>query len=168
MSPFPAPIFEPVGVPTALSENNTLLFHRTELAKARTLRTLIDSNGFPCSDESFNTSAKDAMENPGGIANESSPTLSQLIEIAKAKIHRKLTAPERVNVVDDSKLSDTAQKPTKKKSKSSTKTPKGKITSQLGGDILSIVNTAALLLTLIVLVLISSLSVLGPTVSVTV
>jgi hypothetical protein len=151
MLSFPPPISDPWGTPAILSDNSTLLSQRIELAKARTLRALLDSVGFAFFGTSVGKTAQDAAKSPETISISSDivPTISQLIDIAKAKVHRELTKYEQVNTLRGSEGTSVEQKTLKIVSKS----PKSKGATRLGKETFLVVGASASLFTIFSLVL---------------
>jgi hypothetical protein len=139
-------ILDPVGPPPDLP---TYSSPRTELAKARTLRALLDSKALSGSGSSFDKTSQDTAKNPEPIFSNNVPTLSQLIDIAKVKIHRELTMHEHVNSSDS--LESTAA--VQKTSKIGIKSLKGKAAMHLDRESFLIFSTSALLLTVVSLVI---------------
>lgn len=126
-----------------------LLFHQTELAKAQTLRALLDSNDLSCSSDHFATSAQAVAKSSGTIASDDRPTLSQLIDIAKAKVHAELKAHENIDTFSNPGEKSAPQEMAKTK----TKLSRGKVSARLNKDNFLIGAASALLLTVILLVL---------------
>jgi hypothetical protein len=131
-SSFFPPHLETFDTAPMLSDKEMLTFHRTELAKARTLQALVGSSPTVCSGNCHNTNVQEADKSTTAAENTKLPTLSQLIDIAKAKIHRDLTTPERLDAPDSSKqISATKSKEVKTKKTKKIKSTKEKCTSTL-------------------------------------
>lgn len=97
-------------------DTSSLLFHRTELFKARTLRALTGSKHIACSADCHKKDPATAAGIAAASNNDKdSPPLSALIDIAKAKIHHGLTAPEHTGCVEKSSAASTVGLKTKVK-----------------------------------------------------
>jgi len=145
-SSFFPPHLETFDTAPMLSDKEMLTFHRTELAKARTLQALVGSSPAVCSGNCLNTNVQEADKSTTAAENTKLPTLSQLIDIAKAKIHRDLTTPERLDAPDSSKqISATKSKEVKTKKTKKIKSTKEKCTSTLAYERF-LVGTASVLL----------------------
>lgn len=92
-------------------DHSSLLFHRTELIKARTLRALTGSKHIAPS----GCLKREPAAIFGNV--ETSQSLSSLIDVAKAKIHHGLTAPEHTGRVDSSSTSSALSARTKPEKK---------------------------------------------------
>jgi hypothetical protein len=132
-----------------LSDKETLTFHRTELAKARTLQVLVSSSPPVCSGNCLSMNDQEAGKSATAAENTKLPTLSQLIDIAKAKVHRDLTTTERLDVPDSSKQISTKQKEAKTKKTKKVKSTTKKCTSTLAYERF-LVGTASVLLFMVI------------------
>lgn len=121
-----------------------LTFQQTELAKARTLRALIGPNHAAYSGNCPNVDFHEAGKGATTTEDERPPTLFELIDIAKTKLHRELTTThEHLAAPEGSK-----QISTKKKKEAKTKqakSTKSKCASTLAYE-KSLVITASVLL----------------------
>lgn len=85
-------LVESASLPVMPTDRTTLLHHRTELAKARTVRALVGSRSAACSGNCLDPDVQGAAKFSGiDDDSDTSPTLSQLINIAKAEIYEELT-----------------------------------------------------------------------------
>jgi hypothetical protein len=146
--PFSHSMLDPVDTPPIMPEDCSL-FEPTDLQKARTLRALLDSKIFACSSIPFEKTAQPAAKSPATISSDIAPTLSQLIDIAKIRIHRELTKHEHFNSFDSPESTGVGQKT----SKIEIRSLKGKVAMRLDRENLLIFSTSALLLTVVSLVL---------------
>lgn len=97
-------------------DTSSLLFHRTELFKSKTLRALTGSKHIACfADCSKKEPATVAATAATSDDHKESPSLSALIDMAKAKIHHDLTAPEHNACADKSSAATTVAPKTKPK-----------------------------------------------------
>lgn len=145
---FPPPL-ETFATAPILSDKETLTFHRTELAKARTLQVLVSSSPPVCSGNCLSMNDQEAGKSATAAENTKLPTLSQLIDIAKAKVHRDLTTTERLDVPDSSKQISTKQKEAKTKKTKKVKSTTKKCTSTLAYERF-LVGTASVLLFMVI------------------
>lgn len=148
-SSFFPPHLETFAVAPMLSDKEMLTFHRTELAKARTLQALVDSSNTADPGNFLNMNGHDAGMSATAAGNTKLPTLSQLIDIAKAKIHRELTTPERLDAPDSLKQISTKQKEVKTKKTKKTKSITKMCTSTLAYERF-LVGTASVLLFVVI------------------
>ena len=148
-SSFFPPHLEAFAVAPLLSDKEMLTFHRTELAKARTLQALVGSSNTADPGNFLNMNGHDAGKSATAAGNTKLPTLSQLIDIAKAKIHRELTTPERLDAPDSSKQISTKQKEVKTKKTKKIKSTAKKCTSTLAYERF-LVGTASVLLFVVI------------------
>lgn len=101
-----------VALPT---DSSSLLSHHSELFKARTLRALTGSKYIArAADCSKKAPAIGVATTATSDNDNDSLKLPALIDIAKAKIHRCLTAPEQIGCIDSSSTSSTVKKKAKK------------------------------------------------------
>ncbi|KAM0708254.1 hypothetical protein Q7P35_004904 [Cladosporium inversicolor] len=149
-SSFFQPHAEPTGITGTPSDRNMLLFHRTELAKARTLRALIGTSNAACSGNcpgmNIQETGRDAIP---AEQTTTSATLSQLIDIAKARVHQELATHERDDTPEGSKKPSTKQKEGKAKK---TKKAKNKCTSTVAYEKYLIITASVLLFAVLSLV----------------
>jgi hypothetical protein len=82
---------EPVDISAKPSLRGILTLQQIELAKARTLRALMAPNHAACSGNCRDMSVREAENGATAIENDRPPTLFELIDIAKTKLHRELT-----------------------------------------------------------------------------
>lgn len=98
------------AVKKTADDQSSLLFHRTELIKAKTLDALTRSRHIAC----YGCPKKE----PAATADNMNPqSLSSLINRAKAKIHHDLTAPEHTGYMDSSSTSSALSEEMKPKKK---------------------------------------------------
>ena len=144
------PHVEAISAPARKTDRKTLLFHRIELAKARTLQALIGPSKAACTGNCLDVNVQEVVEKSATVTDDSSPTLSQLIDVAKTNIRRKLTTNERRSAVNDLQQASTEHKDVKTKR---TKSTKKKCTSHLACEKSLLIAVSMLLLTAILLVL---------------
>ena len=141
-SSFFPPQVEPIETAATPNVGNILQLNQIELAKARTLRALVGPNNDACSGNCLNTKPQEEGKETTIAENIRPPTLSELIDIAKNKIHRELTNPEHLHAPDAAEEISTKPKEVKTKK---TKSTKKKCTSTLAHERF-LVGTASILL----------------------
>jgi hypothetical protein len=146
ISSFSPQILDPVGPPPDLPTYSSPC---TELVKARILRALLDSKVLSGSGSSVDKTSQDATKSAGTMSSNDVPTLSQLIDIAKVKIHGELTMHEQVDSSDSLEPTAVVQKT----SKIGIKSLKARTAMSLDKESFLIVTTSVLMLTVISLVL---------------
>ncbi|GAB7326601.1 hypothetical protein MBLNU13_g10576t1 [Cladosporium sp. NU13] len=153
-SSFFPPHVEPIVTAATPSPNmrDILLLNRIELARARTLRALVGPNHAACSGNCLYTTLQETGKDATPAEHTRPPTLSELIDIAKAKIHYELTTAEHLDVPDSSKLISTKQKEVKTKKTKKIKSTKSKCTSTLAYEKSLVITASILLLAVISLV----------------
>ena len=148
-SSFFPPQVEPIETAATPNVGNILQLNQIELAKARTLRALVGPNNDACSGNCLNMKSQEAGKETTTAENIRPPTLSELIDIAKTKIHRELTNPEHLHAPDAAKEISTKPKEVKTKK---TKSTKKKCTSTLAHERFLVGTASILLLAVISLV----------------
>jgi hypothetical protein len=141
---FYPPRLEPVVTAATPSLRAILTLQQTELAKARTLRALLGPNHAACSGDCLGMDIREARKGATATENDRPPTLFELIDVAKTKLHRELTTThEHLAGPDGSKqISTKKKKEVKNKKAKSTKT---KCASTLAYE-KTLVMTASILL----------------------
>lgn len=143
-STFCPPRLEPVVTAATSSLRAILTLQQTELAKARTLRALIGPNNAACSGTCLDMDIREAGNGVTATENNRPPTLFELIDIAKTKLHRELTTThEHLAAPEGSKQISTKKKKEVKTKK--VKSTKSKCASTLAYE-KTLVMTASILL----------------------
>lgn len=151
-SSFFPPQVEPIVTAATPNVGKILQLNRIELAKARTLRALVGPNNAACSGNCLNTNLQEVGKETIIADDIRSPTLSELIDIAKAKIHRELTNTEHLDGPDAARQISIKQKGVKAKKIKSSKSAKSKCTSTLAHERFLVGTASILLLAVISLV----------------
>jgi len=155
-SSFFPPLGEPVGAVATSPEKTAktaLLVQRTRLAKARTLRALIDANNAATySSVGPDVNVQEAGKGATAAENTKPPSLCRLIDIAKTKIHRELTTHERFDAPDSSKEISTKQKEVKPKKTKKTKSTNTSCVSTVAYEKVLVITASVLLFAVISLV----------------
>jgi hypothetical protein len=150
-STFFPPCLEPVVTAATPSLRAILTLQRTELAKARTLRALIGPNHAACFGNCLNVDIQEAGKGATENENDRPPTLSELVDIAKTKLHRKLTTTrEHLDAPEISKQISTTKKKAAKAKKA--KLTKSKCTSTLACEKTLVITASGLLFVVFFLV----------------